>query len=196
MPGIFICYRRDDSGGYARHLYDRLTREFGRKHVFMDLDDIPVGDDFAVTIAERMRTCTVLLVLIGPNWLTAAKDTGHRRIDDPRDFVRLEIEAAFAQSLTVIPVLVGGARMPSADSLPGAVARLSYLNAFELYDKIFDASVKALLALVRKRLRALSWTHRATVMAHRLREVVVSVPRERRVVLMLAGAPLLLYCLS
>ena len=90
VPGIFICYRRDDSAGFAGRLYDRLERRFGDDHIFMDASIKP-GDDFVKLIEERLSSCDVLIALMGKKWLTARKGR-RRRLDDPLDFVRLEIE--------------------------------------------------------------------------------------------------------
>ena len=163
MPGIFICYRRDDTGGYARHLFDRLARQFGRQQIFMDVDTIPVGEDFVHIIDQRIRGCGVMLVLIGKNWLTLADRAGRRRVDEAADFVRLEIEAALAQKITIIPVLVGGARMPAAPDLPGSIARLAYLNSFEIYDRMFEESVNGLISTLRPLVKAPPWQHWSNV---------------------------------
>jgi TIR domain len=158
MPGVFICYRRDDTGGYAGHLYDRLARQFGREQIFMDVDAIPIGDDFVQVIDQRIRSCNVMIVLIGKNWVLA-DHVGRRRIDAPGDFVRLEIEAALAQRITVIPVLVGGARMPTPEELPGTVVPLAYLNALEIYDRMYEESVAAVISRVRPLVITPRWQH-------------------------------------
>lgn len=136
MPGIFISYRRDDSSGYAGRLRDRLIQRFGRNRVFLDIDDIPVGQDFVSVIRDRVASCSVVVVLIGNNW--------KRRLGDPKDFVRLEILTALERDIAIVPVLVAGGRMPSADELPSQIRRLAYLNAFELNDRFFDESIKRL----------------------------------------------------
>src|SRR5689334_13148226 len=91
---IFISYRRDETAYPAGWLYDRLTEQFGEGSVFKDLDSIDLGDDFAAAIANAVAACDVLLALIGDRWATMTDDHGHRRLDDPDDFVRREIEAA------------------------------------------------------------------------------------------------------
>jgi TIR domain len=156
MPGVFICYRRDDTGGYAGHLFDRLARQFGTEQIFMDIDAIPIGDNFVQVIDQRIRSCNVMIVLIGKNWVLA-DPVGRRRIDEPADFVRLEIEAALAQNITVIPVLVGGARMPPPEDLPSTVVRLAYLNAFEIYDRMFEESVAGLVSILRPLVKTPIW---------------------------------------
>ena len=115
MPGIFICYRRGDSAGFAGRLYDRLVSEFGPDLVFMDVDaNIPGGEDFVEFIDKRVRDCDALIALMGKRWLTSRKGR-KRRLDDLLDFVRLEIQTALKQRVRVVPVLLEGA---SAVELP------------------------------------------------------------------------------
>jgi TIR domain len=113
VPGpIFISYRRQDNvAAYvAASLYERLTREFGDDMVFQDIDSIEPGDDFVEKINNAVESCAVLLALIGDGWVEMTNEAGQRRLDDPEDFVRLEIEAALARNVRVIPVLVGEAK--------------------------------------------------------------------------------------
>src|SRR5215470_6524941 len=115
---VFISYRRADSATFAGRIYDRLVARFGAKNVYRDVDDIPIGVRFAEYIQDSLRQCAVALVLIGREWVQSATPEGTRRLDDPADFVRVEIETAFALGLRVIPVLVEGAGMPAAATLP------------------------------------------------------------------------------
>jgi hypothetical protein len=108
-----------------------LTGQFGPGVVFLDADSIRPGDDFAAKIEGAVRACSVLLVVIGPHWL-AAKGSVGRRVDDPRDWVRLEIEIAIERGVCVIPVLVNGARMPSHCELPSSLLALADRHAVEL----------------------------------------------------------------
>src|SRR5690349_10570277 len=110
--GIFVSYRRQDSSHLAGRLYDRLADRFGEDQVFMDVDTIEPGVDFAEEITRAVSACKVLLAVIGPNWLAATDERGCRRLDDPDDFVRLEIEAALARGVRVIPILADDAVMP------------------------------------------------------------------------------------
>ena len=91
--GIFVSYRRQDSSHLAGRLYDRLADRFGKSQVFMDVDTIEPGVNFAEEVNRAVATCTVLLAVVGPNWLTVTDEYGCRRLDDPDDYVRLEIEA-------------------------------------------------------------------------------------------------------
>lgn len=118
MPGIFISYRRDDSIGHTGRLYDLLSQHFGRAHVFMDIDTIGPGENFAEVIEKTCDTCEVLLAVIGHSWESVTGQNGIRRLDDPEDFVRLEIGHALEKGLRVVPVLVDGAQMPDAKIFP------------------------------------------------------------------------------
>src|SRR5215472_267 len=125
VPGrIFMSYRREETAYPAGWLFDRLVDHFGREQVFKDVDSIELGDDFAEVITTAVESCEVLLALIGNRWLTATGRDGRRRLDDPHDFVRLEIEAALTRNVRVIPVLVAGAQMPQAEDLPASLTRL------------------------------------------------------------------------
>ncbi len=125
MPGIFISYRRDDTGGYAGRLYDRLYEHFDSTRLFRDIDNIEPGLDFVEAIEQAVGSCDVLIALIGKRWLFISGDTRKRRIDDPEDFVRLEIATALKRKICVIPVLIEGASMPSQAELPDVLRRLA-----------------------------------------------------------------------
>src|SRR5437016_4343933 len=134
FSGIFVSYRRDDSAGYAGRLFDRLSAYFvGGDQIFMDVDHIEPGEDFARVIEEAVGSCEILIALMGRSWLTSRDETG-RRLDNPNDFVRLEIAAALARGVRVIPVLVQGAQMPRPQDLPEDLLPLSRRNALELSD--------------------------------------------------------------
>lgn len=130
--GVFISYRRDDAAAYAGRLYDRLSDRFGERRVFMDVDSISPGTDFFAAITEAVRACKVLLVLIGNRWLVEEEEEDSSRLDDTRDFVRIEIESALKHGLRVIPILVDGAKMPSPQELPTTIRPLSNLQAMEI----------------------------------------------------------------
>jgi formylglycine-generating enzyme required for sulfatase activity len=132
MSQVFISYRRDDSADAAGRIYDRLVQCFGRDNVFKDVDDIPPGVDFRAVISEAVGRCQVLLAVIGRDWLEIVGPSGKRRLDDPRDFVRLEIEAALSRGILVIPVLVGRAGMPGEERLPESLRPLAFRNAVEV----------------------------------------------------------------
>src|SRR5690349_18678150 len=91
--GIFISYRRTDSAYPAGWLFDRLAEHFGRTQVFKDVDSLQPGDDFVEVITAAVVSCAALVAVIGERWLSAADEHGRRRLNDPDDFVRVEIEA-------------------------------------------------------------------------------------------------------
>lgn len=145
MARLFISYRRDDSAGFAGRLTDALERIYGDGSVFRDVDDIPPGEDFAQVIQRGVEQVAAVLVMIGPGWLDAS-DGGERRLDRADDFVRREIEGALAAGKPLLPVLVGGAQMPSADRLPAAIRPLAARQALALRDASWKADVAALQA--------------------------------------------------
>lgn len=143
---FFLSYRRADAAAYAGRLYDGLAEHFGPEQVFIDLDAIGPGEDFVGRIEEAFGSAEALIVVIGRHWLNATDATGRRQLDDPRDFVRLEIEQALHQGIGVIPLLVGGARMPSAEELPASLAPLASLQALEISDLEWKQGVDRLTA--------------------------------------------------
>ena len=144
MARIFLCYRRDDSGGYAGRLYDRLSQHFGRDNLFMDIEIDP-GLDFVEAIQDAVGSCDVLLAVIGRQWLTSTDPRGDRRLDNPEDFVRLEITTALERRIRVIPVLVGGASMPRSTELPNVLQPLARRQALTVGDH-FHRDVDLLVA--------------------------------------------------
>jgi hypothetical protein len=147
MPGIFISYRRDDQAGFAGRLADALEAAVGADKVFRDIEDIHPGDDFVAVIEKNLAEVDVMLVLIGPAWLNASRNGG-RRLDEPDDFVRMEIEAGLKTGKTVLPVLVGGATMPAEKDLPPAIAALARRQAMVLSDAGWSADVARLIGIV------------------------------------------------
>jgi hypothetical protein len=129
---IFISYRKDDSQHIAGRIYDRLTKDFGTESTFKDVDSIPLGADFRKSIEDEVSKCHVLLAVIGAQWLGAESKEGKRRIDDPKDYVRIEIEYALGRSIPVIPLLVQGVTMPTEDELPITLKELAYRNAIPI----------------------------------------------------------------
>jgi hypothetical protein len=126
-PRIFVSYRREDSADVAGRIYDRLLHRFGDAAVFKDVDSIPLGSDFRLHIDEAVSSATVVLVVVGRSWLSEMRD--QRRIDSPKDFVRIEVAAALRRRIPVFPLLVAGATMPDAESLPEEIRDFSYRNA-------------------------------------------------------------------
>ena len=142
MSGIiFINYRRADSRHAAGRLYDLLGQEFGREHVFMDVDTIPLGVDFVDYLGAQVGKCQVLVSLIGRQWLEMLR----RKAGDPTDFVLVEIAAALKRDIRVFPVLVDGAAMPQEEELPEALKPLARRNAAQLRHESFGADGEKLL---------------------------------------------------
>ena len=145
MPDIFISYRRDDASGYAGRLYDQISAHFGDEHVFMDVADIEPGSDFVQVLEEKVGACDALIALIGKNWLSGKDDQNRPRLSDPEDFVSAEIAAALKRNVEVIPVLVGGAKMPRERELPQPLQFLSRRQALEVSDARFTRDVRDLI---------------------------------------------------
>ena len=154
MPGqIFINYRRGDDPGFTQALFARLESAFAADQLFMDIDSIEPGLDFVRVLEEQVDKCDVLLTVIGPNWLEPDDETGSRRLDNPDDFVRIEIESGIRLGKRIIPVLVNGADMPSADHLPESLRPLARRNAVRLTHERFKADVSALIKQLEKALQ-------------------------------------------
>jgi hypothetical protein len=145
---IFISYRREETAYPAAWLYERLADRFGSGQVFKDVDSIELGDDFVEVITRAVGFCDVLLAVIGDGWLTITDEHGRRCLDDPNDFVRLEIEAALTRKVRVIPILVDGARMPRRDELPDSLAKLVRRQALELSPSRFEFDTSRLLKVL------------------------------------------------
>jgi hypothetical protein len=145
MARIFINYRRDDTQGVAGRLFDYLASKYSRDELFMDVDAMQPGLDFAKQLDTQVSQCHVLLAVIGPHWIEAHDQAGHRRLDNDRDSVRVELASALQRDIAVIPVLVDGAVMPSEDSLPDNLKALSRRHALELRHTRFNADADAIM---------------------------------------------------
>lgn len=128
MSKILISYRREDSQDVTGRIYDRLIQQFGREGVFKDVDSIPLGVDFREHLDQQVAKCGVFLAVIGRNWMKGKGRKGKSRLEEPRDWVRIEVESALKRHIPIIPVLVGGASIPPADRLPSSIQDLSYRN--------------------------------------------------------------------
>lgn len=129
MKDIFVSYRRADSSDITGRIFDRLKARFGKDCLFKDVDSIPLGKDFRKEIAEAVGQCKVLLAVIGVDWLDVTDKPGNRRIDDPNDYVRIEISTALDRKIPVIPILVETASMPKPETLPETLRELVFRNA-------------------------------------------------------------------
>ena len=153
MQGVFISYRRQDSQSAAGRLADSLKEQLPEAAIFRDVDTIEAGVDFVNAINAALESCGVLLAVMGPRWISIQDDAGRRRLDDPNDYTRLELGTALGRAdVRVIPVLVDGASMPDAESLPADLKPLARRNAVELTDKRWDYDVAQLVATLRRAL--------------------------------------------
>lgn len=152
LGGIFLSYRREDTGPYARSLQLQLGQRIPGTPIFMDLDSIEPGLDFAEVIRDALNSCAVLVALIGRQWATLTDEEGVRRLDNPDDYVRFEVKTALERGVRVIPVLVDGARPLRQQQLPAELHKLARLNAHKLsYDRYQD-DANRLLDLIRRAL--------------------------------------------
>ena len=145
MAAIFINYRRDDAFGVAGRLFDRLTQRFPRSEIFMDVDTMKPGLNFAKQLDEQVAKCDVVLTVIGPGWLNATDEKGRRKIDLPRDYVRIELASALKRDIPVIPLLVNGATLPTEEELPDDLKALPHRHALELRHTRFSADSEAVI---------------------------------------------------
>lgn len=152
--GIFVSYRRQDVPMAAGRLADDLKEVFGERQIFRDVETIEPGEDFVEVLGRALDACAVMLAIIGPNWLTLTDGRSRRRIDDPHDWTRLEVSAALARNIRVVPVLVEGSTMPEPDQLPEDLKGLARRQALEVSDKNWKTDVGKLVAVIEKILPA------------------------------------------
>jgi CHASE2 domain-containing sensor protein len=150
---VFISYRRNDASANAGRLCDWLKRQFGAESVFLDTENIAPGETFPRVLEQRLAASDVLLAVIGPRWTSISDAAGNRRIADPKDFVALEVATALQRGIRVIPVLVSGASMPSADQLPLALRGLAERNAIAIDDSRFRQDFDNLVDAIMGRAR-------------------------------------------
>lgn len=150
MSGIFISYRRSDSAGHTGRLADDLGNHLDHQALFRDIEAIEAGVDFVHALEKAVSACTVMLVIIGPTWASAATADGQKRLFQPGDFVRMEIEAALGRDIRVIPVLVGDAQMPGATEVPESMAALLRRNAYSISDRRWQYDVTQLVDILVK----------------------------------------------
>ena len=148
MPEIFINYRRNDSSGYTGRITDQLRNCFGAEQIFRDHETLDSGVRFKQEIQDSILSSSIILVIIGREWLAIEKKTGKLRLNLEDDFVRFEIEKALAYGIPIIPVLVGGAQMPSLDILPKEIKKIAELNAHHLTETHWDADIAELIRIL------------------------------------------------
>ena len=144
-----MCYRRDDAG-HAQGLHERLVRDFGDENVVIDINDFPPGEDFVTHIGKVVGACDFFLALIGPRWASATDGHGQRRLDDPADFVRLEIVAALTSGVPIIPVLVGDTEFPRPHLLPMEIREMTAQTSIRLRTAAWHDDVDRLIDGLRR----------------------------------------------
>ena len=151
MSKILISYRREDSADVTGRIYDRLVQKFGQGAVFKDVDSIPLGVDFRTFLDEQVAKCEVFLAVIGRDWIKKRGSKGKSRLDDPGDFVCIEIESALKRKIPVIPVMVSGATIPPAERLPVSIQDLSYRHGIVVrVDPDFHRDMDRLIEYLKK----------------------------------------------
>jgi len=154
MGRVFVSYRRRETQHIAGRLSDWLENRLGQTKVFMDVESLEPGVDFGEAIAAAVASCDVLIVLIGKAWTTMTDNAGRRRLDDPDDFIVLEVSAALQRGIRVVPVLVDGASMPHRDELPASLQGLARRHAVRIDHETFRSDVDPLLDTVERILAA------------------------------------------
>jgi thioredoxin len=148
---IFLSYRREDSAGYTGRIQDRIRRDLGNV-LFVDVDAVPLGVNFVKYLHEEVARCAALLAVIGSRWLDARDDDGKRRVDNPNDFVRVEIGAALQRNIPVIPILVDGVKIPRANQLPKVLKELAVRNALDVRHASFHSDMDKLITYLKRQL--------------------------------------------
>lgn len=169
---IFLSYRRSDSASDAGRIYDYLERDFGREHIFRDVDSIPIGVNFRKTLEDAIECCRVLLIVIGPSWLNTSDTKGVPRLYTPNDWVRIEIECALRRGIAIIPILVNETEMPNQNELPDSIQALTDYQAINVRpDPDFRADMKRLIDGIRPLLDSVQTsTTRKTTAENSLRQ--------------------------
>jgi hypothetical protein len=148
---VFISYRRDDAAGFSHVIRDRLIEHLPKERVFMDVADIEAGADFVRTLEDAVGQCDVLIALMGKRW-AGDGSAGHSRLNNPADWIRVEVSTALNRGVKVIPVLLDGATMPAADSLPQEMRTLVRMNAIDVRNSRLSADVWDLTGIAMKSL--------------------------------------------
>lgn len=198
MADVFLSYRRDDSRSAAGRLMDHLQATLGPERVFRDVDSITPGLDFQAALGRTIGAARVVLAVIGPRWQDARDGAGRRRLDDPHDMVRLELEAALDAGVPIIPVLVEGARMPPAEALPPSLVAFARCQAITLDDEGWRDDTQRLTGVLRERYAVepdlpfetaaiVAGTRSASRPVGRLTDMLELVARPRSIVTRLAG---------
>ncbi|HEX3787547.1 MAG TPA: toll/interleukin-1 receptor domain-containing protein [Pseudonocardiaceae bacterium] len=145
MTNIFLSYRAHDSVYLTDRLSAMLADHFGRRHVFRDQDSLLLGALYPQRIRHAMQRCTVMIAVIGPHWLDARLPNGARRIDDPKDWVRMELCLGFDRAIPVIPVLLDGTALPTAAELPADIGKLAHSQYWQIRHQSTEADIRELI---------------------------------------------------
>lgn len=187
MAGIFLSYRRSDSTHVAGRMFDRLTREFSRDMVFKDVDSIPLSVPFPDFLKAQLECVDVVLALIGETWLECKSPNGGRRLDDPEDYVRLELEIALDLGIPTVPIMLAGF-LPHPDALPEALKPLAYKNGQEIRpDPDFHRDMDRLLRRLRPLINSTSPNSRNKLDGEFLREILMCVQEWHNEIVRTAG---------
>jgi pterin-4a-carbinolamine dehydratase len=147
---IFVSYRREDSSDAAGRLKETIRHRFGEDFVFMDTSAIGPGDKWAARLQAALEASRVVLAVIGPGWLRASDDWGSRRIDEPDDWVRKELDFALANDKVIVPVMIGGAVIPPSDKLPPSLVKLFDSNVLEVRSAYWDHDLEMLYGQLKR----------------------------------------------
>lgn len=150
MAGIFISYRRDDSAIAAGRLAGDLSKIFGRDLIFRDIENLTPGEDYEKALDHVLDSCLTLIAVIGPQWSTITDKVGHRRLEDPTDWVKAEISRALVRDINVIPVLISGTIMPRDEEIPDDLKPLLKRQAVELNDRNWRYELERLAQAIEK----------------------------------------------
>jgi formylglycine-generating enzyme required for sulfatase activity len=150
MKGVFISYRRASAAAAARALFEDLSRRFGKNWVFMDVEGIEPGQDFVKVLERTLNSCALMIVLIDPDWLDARDKSGSRRLDDPHDFVRMEVAAAIRRNIRLVPVMIGDAKPLAQGELPDDIGQIAWRRSLRLDFENWETSLTSLRAAIGK----------------------------------------------
>lgn len=148
MAEVFINYRTGDGEWPAAFLDDKFKRRYGHDRVFRDATSLEAGHDFRSELRRRLERCTVLVVIIGPNWLTARDAAGRRRLDNSGDYVRMEIAESLSRRIRILPVTLNDVRLPLADELPPEIADLAHRQSRVFRSRHYQADFKEIVSII------------------------------------------------
>jgi TIR domain len=159
---VFVSYRREDSAPYALSIAQYLEKHLGARNVFIDIDKIRPGVDFHDALDEALTQCTVVLVVIGPQWTTSKNQLGQLRLHTSQDWVRIEVLSAIRRNIRLLPILVGGASPPRSEDLPDELQQISRLQCAAVSHSGFRVEMASLLRDLRgnRAARRATWLRR------------------------------------